>query len=867
MGASESADPSTLAPSALDAAPGDTVPALGTVEPVAAPEEPVTAPDLASASTGDPVQVREVAAAYLAERGAGKRGSSYSRLRSVIGQVVELIEASGLPAYALPSNFLAAGWEGRYNGTDALSKAIRARIALDFLSYLGAPPQEKPSIDSAALDALRVRQKQKRRVARELARQAAEEAGPEVEVEDEEKPMPTAIKTARANGTAPRVDVPGTATSSGVVPVAPVMPDPVLPSQTTRGRRDPGMQTPVQAAQAVQAMIPPNCRVRVWKHGAPGEPLLYVKDFPAPVVQRHGSIEGFLDAVVRPNYGPFPGQGDLTYAVAYVNHLGQVGKPVDYPVAAALFGPGSSLPGGLPGGLAGSAMPGSLGGLPVGYGTYGGLPAAAPTLSDGYAFYDQMRVSEEHTRQLLAKLMAERERVGAVPLPTLDATIAELRAQQHTLQMQLLHLQNATDERHMQAQVQVAQMAQMQMPPATSETGQAAQIVQPLVALMGNMVEKAHTPAPAPPEKPPSFMEMMQLLQQTQTNSLALAKEMFARSGSDDKFTAAIDRITDKFERRMKDLEDDIEDAREHESDLDKFSNTARKLREMAGVEPNVPFLKARESEGFFAVMKDMLRDGLTQGPELMRQYRAIVRTVAAVEHGLAPPSEAEIREESAAHPRLDPDRAPTRALPSATPAAPPSAPVAPVQQARRPATEAEIAAAIKAKRRAVLPDDLRTAIEALFSAADEDQIIDGYNKLIECFDAQAVIEEKLIAEMRASGKVVKPSVTKRVCAQVKELVIARNSEALVPTLVGIMDYVGYGTEATLARVQTIVGVLLETAAEDEDAEEAAVAPAPGAEPVVAELATEEVHAGTSPVPAIEPVTKPDAAPAPEITT
>ena len=342
----------------------------------------------------------------------------------------------------------------------------------------------------------------------------------------------------------------------------------------------------------ISAWLPSGYRLRVWKEGPPGEEDIHVKDWRTEQILRYGSIESFLEEVVRPAYGPFPGQGDRVYLAAIANAQGACGQKGRFPVASA-----EAIPGALPG-----------------YPNLGANAAIGPE-QNIYAMYDQLRQSEERVTQLVKDAIGQTTVPGAPPNPMLTA----LQAQQMDL------------VRHIEAlKSQLPQSAQTMIPPSTSDT-------QPLIDLISQLTNQlAHKQAAVGPVTTGnSLIDAIQVMGTMQANTMAMMEKVRPQNDTITVVKDMMREMMEKFEERLEDIEDR---SSEKKSDMQTFFDTLSFFRNMTGSDPNMPWFKQKESDSLIGMLGDVMKEGLRNAPTILDKYREVVTTVAAAQHGISTP-------------------------------------------------------------------------------------------------------------------------------------------------------------------------------------------------------------------------------------
>lgn len=710
--------------------------------------------------------LREEAQLFCDVRVAKLKAASSSRVRLSIRTFIDAIEASGLALASLPHDFLATYWVPVQPGRDVVTLSIKLSIIKEFLGWLRdrqmfVADLADPPVDRAKLAELALAKRTAKAMANrtEKQRKRREEYRSVMNAMNEQV---TPMSTQSAE--------PGLAMPDASAPRLPAIP---APNEVPRGPRASGRNP-------LPGWLPSGYKIRVWKEGPPGEEDIHVKDWRTEPVLRYGSIEAFLEEVVRPTYGPFPGQGDRTYLVALLNPAGAVGERARYPVAAAE---------GVP-----SPMPGVQQVAPA----IGGTPGVSADAGGAYAVFDQVRAAEDRLRQQMQSVLVEheqRQRVAGVPLP-LDPSVATLQAQAAQLSEQLQELR-----RLMSQQAPAAPQTQPSVP-VINDT-------RPLIDLLTQVVTKQQT-APQPPPMQPSgnpMLDAIQVMSSMQANTFALMERLrppAPETNTAQMFKEALKEVTDRFEEKLEDLEERV--AVPPKSDLQDFFDKLAFFRTMTGADPNVPWLRQKESDTFIGMLGDVLKEFTRNAPTILDKYRSVVETVGAVQHGITPPSVQQPAQLPAAPEQYAPPPAPPRAE---VPPAPPKL------------TPEQMAAQVSAKRRAALPVGVRTALDALFSATNDNSVGMALQELVSAFQQVAQQEEVAIAEMKRQGRPVPPSQTAQVLQRV-EFFVREGAKAhiksdprapqidaeMVNQMRQIMVFVGYAELATQSRLSEIVGAL-----------------------------------------------------------
>lgn len=537
-----------------------------------------------------------------------------------------------------------------------------------------------------------------------------------------------------------------------------------------------------RGADPVQAWLPSGYKLRLWRKGEPGELDVHLRDFPTEALRRFTGILEALEQVVRPSYGPFPGQGDVGYVVCFVNPKGVEGPRHEYRLGAPPMA--------------------SLGGPPA------GAPVAPPVQPPQSFSYQPNGSPPSGLLQTVEEVMAVEDRfnrrqqsqqpvAGPAPQGAYSPEVEELRRRSEMLEIELMQLRSErqSGQQPVSHDVGIAQVLsqtlQRVLPPAGM--GQA-----------GAMTQQG-----------PSFIELMSMMESQRASTIALMQSLMPKPGIDPGLMEIIKRMDERQAR--------LEEAREEggPSDIEKFVHQAQVFRSLMGVDVNGPLFKQKETEGFLGVLKEFI----DKGPEFLREYQNTMRTTAQLQYGvnIPQPNQQQAQHQQAQLMASQQAQAAQR-----------------VELQRQ--QDAQLAAARRGQRRNSLPPDIRKAIEALVKAATPEQMVEGYGQLQEAFAKHAEMEQKQREKIQAAGQPVPESVFGPVIAGIEKLftramttaVEGADAEAeahaaaerqagreqLAQYLVQLLDFIGYGVEATPEKVQAITKALFDRLDEEAFGEE-----------------------------------------------
>lgn len=546
-------------------------------------------------------------------------------------------------------------------------------------------------------------------------------------------------------------------------------------------------------ADPVQAWLPSGYKLRLWRKGEPGELDVHLRDFPTEALRRFTGLPDVFEQVIRRAYGPFPGASDMTYVVCFVNPKGVEGPHHDYrlgaPPVEGLGVMGAPVnPMGAP--VASPQQP-SAQQVPV-------LNYPPPTSGASgllQTVEEVMAVEDRFNRRQQAQAPA-----AGPTQPSFSPELEELRRRSEMLELELMQMRSERQQGNAPT-------------PASHDVGIAqvlSQTLQRVLPPAGMGQAGAMTP------QGPSFMELMSLMEQQRQSTITLMTSLMPKpTGPDPMLVEMLKRMDERMER--------LEESREQgPNDIEKFAHQAQVVRALLGVDVNGPLFKQKETEGLLGVLKEFI----DKGPEILREYQNTMRTTAQLQYGVNVP-----QPQLAASQQAQRQQAQVQAQ---------QAQLAAQAQAQQ---DAQLAQMRRAQRRNSLPPGIRKAIEELIKAATSEQMVTSFGQLQEEFAKHHEAEQKQREKIQAAGQPVPESVFGPVIAGIEQLftrsmtVAAENAtpeevahaaaerqagrEALTQYLVQLLDFIGYGQEATPPKVAAVTKALFdrldEEAAEDEE--------------------------------------------------
>lgn len=596
--------------------------------------------------------LRTAAQAWVNTAAAGKDGRAVHMLKRTARSGILAIERFGT-GLALPRDFPAMHLlpaDGTDPSRDPISANVRLRQAHALFTHLG--------VDVEALDWPRFKTPARKKPrAAEIAPAAAEEP-----------PMPDEFAAPATTPTPPVEASSATAT----------LPDPE-PEVKGRGKKAVGQGLG----------WPTGVKVRVLRGNGPGQLPTMLGEWPEEDVARYRSIMTFLTDAIRPTYGPFPGQADITYLVQKVLATGKEGAHVPLVIGAPAAAP--TVP-----------PPNSFGYPPL-----PPPPALAPMPSAGLSPQESvdlaLRINSMQSQSAQAAAAGERARFQLTQQPgAIDQMqqFAFARAERLERELAELRMQTAVAQERARFEAQLAEMRQRLAVP---------------------------TAPTAPPG--PSLTDMLALMQKQQENTIALMQSL--TPGTDDE---------------LKEMRDEVKDLKRH---IETAGNTAglaglreglRFLKEVNGDDPDSGALFPKKEQGLGAA----LLKAMDKVPAMLDSYGALLQRAAAARLGYV---EGPAAQQAALPPAPDATvRLPGTQLAADAPEAPPQPADAPPGTPLAPRTAAEE----DAERRKAIPANLRASIDVLLAPdTPQERFPEHFFDLFVAL-AEAAQTDPQLAEVRA---------------------------------------------------------------------------------------------------------------------
>lgn len=740
--------------------------------------------------------------------------SGASRTRKALREFTAAVEANALTPETLPPNFIAEQVLTRLSPDPVSRKMVVGEIRR-FVEAARASGQDIAAIDFPTVDtsAAAAAAKERARVARIVAREARTAPPLSAPPAPQEQPMAAEQPESEESNivSLPYTNGSAASASGGIVASAPAREPAAAPTAKRAAAKSP-----------VAPLFPSGHRLFIWKLAGAGQEPAFIDDFPVELIEESGgTVETFLGRVVRPQYGPFPGEPQQKYRVEVRNHRKQVLNHWDLPIAAPKLPP-----------VAGSAV--AAGGS---YQVQGGQPT---TLTEALQTLDAIQRRIEERAGALAPAAEAPKQIG----PTATET---------DIQKDLAELRGA-----------VTALLQREERPA-------APVVSPLQRekelnsdnILGRLAETAFTrlaeqqqrPVPAPAPAPPVADPMVQTMKMME-GMLALISPLLPKPKEQNEELSALIDMVEELKEELKETK-----RRNPMTEFMEMANFAEKLRETS-------LFRGGEKPSFLDALRPVMEKVAENAPAMIEaygqekarqnaaQFQLMQQQQLAARRGLPGTAPAPVVTQANV-PAPPAAEAPQLAAPPAPPIVPP-VPVTATVPPPRTMSPAEVAV-----RRAVLPAEIREAIETLLTA-DEDEGIEGAIKsLIERFWEQKEKDDEEAKQQQAAGLKPKPSPVGVIleglqaklehAAKVEELAAeaeeaaekaktkaakAKTAKALeaaeaevtlaaadlTQNLRNIFAHVGYGAEATQERVARISERFIDMSGrhdEDEESDEA----------------------------------------------
>lgn len=500
-------------------------------------------------------------------------------------------------------------------------------------------------------------------------------------------------------------------------------------------------------------------KVRVWKIAEDGsERAVLVKDYYAAAVQRAGSIEAFLDGVVRPQHGPFAGQPDRVYLIALVAPDGRVGTAKEFVVAGAAVQDDKAASGG---------------------GSVQLAPGEAPVTLDTLMRFQAWLEARQPQAQAAPP-------PASTPVPVTPPRPAGLGT---PLDFLLSSAPAPTPAPKMDPTVEIAKtISEAQQ----ATFAQAMQIVQ---------AQQARTPSLAPPraERDDTALTILmeQLRSEREQNKLFLAKLLDGQRGPDPVLIAKIESLT----KEVSDLK-----SQPDEDEGEDLLRTVNKWKTIHAAISGEAIFGAPPKTGTDRLM-DVIGRGLERLPETIAEGRAFLATSAEIQaqhdrKQLSAPTVVAPTPVAAPTPVV----APAPVVPVVTRAPiEPRQPIDPLELQRKRDKVA------REKLKASSPE-VAAAIGRTFAAESDGEIASGIRDLIGAFAAKAEAEGGDSMTARQLGEVVALFESKDVPNLVRKL----------QTILGFAGYRSDATPERLQRIVEATLRVNEAGGDEEPDEEEA---------------------------------------------